>query len=84
MSTPDHEIAAAVLAGNAVFEEWRVTGDPGDGHPPYSFTFSPKRGDADPEDAARNFVALSTQHGWWRDGPHLHRRSVTETPWEAP
>ncbi len=64
-------------------EEWRVTGDPGDRYPPYSFVWTPLRGDTDPEASARGFIALIAEHGGtWRDGPHLHRRTVTETPWE--
>jgi hypothetical protein len=64
------------------FEEWRVTGDPGEGYPPYAFTFSPKRGDEDPASAARGFMRLVVQHGRWPDGPHLHRRTVAMTDWE--
>jgi hypothetical protein len=63
------------------YEEWRVTGDPGEGFPPYTFTFSPIRGDDDPEAAARKFVKLVFSHGRWPDGPHLHKRTVTVTDW---
>jgi hypothetical protein len=65
------------------FDEWRVTGDPGDGFPPYNFTWSPLRNDlGDPETEARAFVALIHSHGRWPDGPHLHRRTMTVTDWE--
>lgn len=63
----------------SAYEEWRVTGDPGEGYPPYAFTFSPGRGDADPEAAARKFVKLMhAGHGRWLDGPHLHKHTVTD------
>jgi hypothetical protein len=68
------------------YEEWRVTGDPGQGFPPYEFTWSPARnphlGD-DPETGARGFIALlQAHHETWIDGPHLHKRTVTVTDWE--
>lgn len=68
------------------FEEWRVTGTPGHGYPPYDFTWSPMRnphlGD-NPEQAARGFVAaIESAGGAWDDGPHLSRRTVTVTDWE--
>lgn len=68
------------------YEEWRVTGDPGDGLPPYEFIHSPYgvARTEDPETAARNFVGLMRDHGKpWSDGPHLHKRTVTVTDWEA-
>lgn len=61
------------------YEEWRVTGDPGDGYPPFTFTFSPIRGDEDPEQSARGFVRLVNDVSDWTDGPHLHKRTVTVT-----
>lgn len=65
------------------YEEWRVTGDPGGGFPAYSFTWSPVRGDVDPERTARGFVRLVEDVAEvWADGPHLHRRTVTVTEWE--
>lgn len=64
------------------YEEWRVTGEPGEGYPPYEFTFSPVRGESDPEAKARGFVALIGSVGEvWAVGPHLHRRTVTVTEW---
>lgn len=65
-------------------EEWRVTGDPGGGWPPYGFTWSAARGPnlGNPEAEARGFVALVASLGGWPDGPHLHRRTVTVTEWE--
>lgn len=65
------------------FEEWRVTGDPGDGYPPYEFTWSPFRNPqlGEPEACARSFAALVDQHGRWPDGPHLEHRTVTVTEW---
>lgn len=71
----------------STYEEWRVTGTPGKGYPPYSFTWSPgvdrfPRAD-DPEREARGFVALFEDSGTtWADGPHLHKRTVTVTDWE--
>jgi hypothetical protein len=64
-------------------EEWRVTGEPGQGYPPYSFTFgSPTRlamgEDEDPEASARASIAGIA----WDDGPHLWKRTIIETPWE--
>lgn len=62
------------------YEEWRVTGQPGRGYPPYEFTWStlrnPHLGEA--EGAARAFMAQELD---WDDGPHLHRRTVTITEW---
>lgn len=64
------------------YEEWRVTGDPGEGFPPYTFTWSPygypATGDAEGE--ARGFVRM-IREAWdtpWTDGPHLHKRTVTD------
>lgn len=78
-----------------VFEEWRVTGEPGRVHgsavryPSYDFTFgSPARRalgeDADPEAAARQFIARIRSRGGWEDGPHLLHRTVTISSWEDP
>lgn len=66
-------------------EEWRVTGDPGEGFPPYTFTWSPHGYSAtgDAEGEARGFVRLIREHDNWRDGPHLHTRTVTVTDWEG-
>lgn len=64
------------------FEEWRVTGQPNGTYAPYDFTWSADRGDTDPESSARAFVRLTAAHGW-DDGPHLSRRTVTRTEWEA-
>lgn len=71
------------------YEEWRVTGQPnsyrGTDFPPYSFVWS-SRSDADPEAAARAFIAGIGRHqselGGWDDGPHLCHRTVTVTDWE--
>lgn len=69
----------------STYEEWRITGDPGEGYSPYEFTWSPARnphlGD-DPEKGARGFVRLIESVGGWPDGPHLHKRTVTVTEWE--
>lgn len=67
---------------STTYEEWRVTGHPGDDFPLYVFTWSPVRGDDDPEHVARGFIKLIQAHGTWSDGPHLHRRTVTVTEWE--
>jgi hypothetical protein len=65
------------------YEEWRVTGRPGGAFPLYVFTWSPVRGDDDPERAARGFIKLIQAHDasgqMW---PHLHKRTVTVTDWE--
>jgi hypothetical protein len=60
-------------------EEWRITGDPGHGYPPYRFTF---RSDQyqDPEASARKFCELG---GDWANGPHLSHRTVTYSAWSA-
>jgi hypothetical protein len=68
------------------FEEWRVTGRPGQGYPPYEFTWSLLRNPhlGDPETGARGFfstIPAFTER--WEDGPHLSRRTVTVTEWEA-
>lgn len=74
-----------LLEGAETVEEWRVTGDPGGGFPPYEFVWSPQRnpqlGDSGHE--ARGFVDLVAAHGGWPDGPHLSRRIVATTPWSA-
>jgi hypothetical protein len=65
------------------YEEWRVTGRiDGD---PYEFTWSPFRNPhlGEPEPAARGFIALVASRDAWTDGPHLHKRTVTVTDWEA-
>lgn len=59
-------------------EEWRVTGDPGHGYPPYRFTFRSDRYET-PEEAARKFCELGQD---WADGPHLAHRTITYTAWE--
>lgn len=66
------------------YEEWRVTGDPGHGYPPYEFTWSTWTDpDRDPGQAARAFISEVADHkGGWVDGPHLSRRTVTVTEWE--
>ena len=73
---------------STTYEEWRVTGDPGHGFPPYSFVWSlrdnPHLGD--PEAAARSLMAnlAVPRVNWipWDDGPHLSHRTVTEGDWE--
>lgn len=67
------------------YEEWRVTGDPGGGFPPYNFVWSPFRnpGLGEGEAEARGFMKLIESHGGWPDGPHLHHRTLTVTEWEA-
>lgn len=74
----------------STFEEWRVTGTPGDPYPPYDFTFGNAtrraRGeDSDPEAEARSFIefANSMPGNEWIDGPPLHSRIVAYTEWEA-
>lgn len=64
--------------------EWRVTGDPGGGFPPYDFTWSPFRNPhlGDAEAGARGFISLIASHDGWPDGPHLQKRTVTVTDWE--
>lgn len=67
------------------YEEWRVTGDPGDDDgSPYEFVWSPARNTAfdGGEVEARRFMALIAEDGGWTDGPHLHKRTVTVTDWE--
>ncbi len=70
------------------YEEWRVTGKPGAGYPPYSFTWSRRlqpNASTEPEAAARAFLRmLADQHvPPWEDGPHMHRRTVVIGEWEA-
>lgn len=77
--------------GVMTYEEWRVTGIWLDR--PYERIFSPKpqhrgrrfvRGFADPEAAAHEFASSAV--GWaggWSDGPHLQKRIITVTEWEA-
>lgn len=63
------------------YEEWRVTGRPGGGYPPYEFVWSAREGYDDPEATARAFVAMTRKNDW-EDEPHLSRRTVTVTEWE--
>lgn len=68
-----------------IFEEWRVTGDPGEGYPKYDFVYSPDRNPhlGDPEQMARKFMAmLAERTPPWLDGPHLSKRVVRRTQWE--
>jgi len=69
------------------YDEWRITGTPGQDYPPYDFTISPFLNPhlGDPETEARNFVAMHAALGDpWEDGPHLHCRTVTVTEWQDP
>lgn len=65
---------------NEQWDEWRVTGDPGGEFGAYSFIWSKARGHEQPESAARLFMRLKDREPW-KDGPHLHRRTVTVTDW---
>jgi hypothetical protein len=61
-----------------MIDEWLVTGDPGNGYPPYRYTW---RSDeyAEPEAAARAYIDIV---GEWAAGPHLAHRTVTYSGWE--
>jgi hypothetical protein len=61
------------------YEEWRVTGTWLSGDP-YDAAWN--HDDADAEDGARGMVAYARTQ-LWTDGPHLHKRTVTVTDWEA-
>lgn len=65
------------------FDEWRVTGSPGEATPSYSFVWSLLRNPhlGDPEAAARAFMALDNVSRWV-EGPYLSKRTVTITEWE--
>lgn len=64
------------------YEEWRVAGT--NGGTPFEVIWSPLSWSAfdGGEAEARRFVDLSRSDGW-DDGPHLSRRTVTVTEWEA-
>lgn len=74
------------------YDEWRVTGWPGDGYDTYEFVWSERlnphllvAGSAEAQ--ARAFVTVIRSHVAsgqisWRDGPHLGRRAVTIGEWE--
>lgn len=66
------------------YTEWRVTGDPGPGYPPYDFTWSRWRNPhlGDPEQGARSFVALIEQHPASMRDVRLMCRTVTVEPWQ--
>jgi hypothetical protein len=71
----------------ATYEEWRVTGNPGPGFPPYAFVWTNQpdaRGRVTPRPdwEALDFVQLMRENDNWADGPHLHRRTVAVTDWE--
>jgi hypothetical protein len=86
-----NELRAELIAARSgrTHEEWRATGtfkvNLGGEDEHYQFTWS-QHGTVrydDPEDSARRFVELA-RTGWgWTDGPHLHKRTVTVTDWEA-
>jgi len=70
-----------------VVHEWRVTGEPGEGFPTYSYVWASNTKHFEPgrlgkeitaEEAARSFVMES---GPWREGPHLHHRTVMRSEW---
>lgn len=64
------------------YEEWRVTGTC-DGHT-IDITWSPTNA-AEPETDARSYIRAQTyasqmrkRSAGWTDGPHLHKRTVTD------
>jgi len=66
------------------YEEWRVTGDPGQGYPPYDFTWSKRLNPhlGDPEHGAHRFAEMIRgTPPPWMDGPHLSRRTVVVGEW---
>lgn len=67
------------------YEEWRVTGIPDFVEIPYDFTWSQKmnKGLGDPETQAKRFYKMVKDRNNWRDGPHLFKRTVTLSSWEA-
>jgi hypothetical protein len=65
------------------YEEWRVTGQPGGGYPPYEFVWSRRLRPAaedDPEAAARRFIEVVGPESW-AGGPYLSRRTVVISDW---
>jgi hypothetical protein len=56
------------------YEEWRVTGIPR-----WTQLSMIYRSEAE----ARALIDRETTHDAWTDGPHLHKRTVTVTDWEA-
>ena len=56
------------------YEEWRVTGTPSDGFGPLDHIRSAREGESDPEAAVRKIARAYV----WTDGPHLHKRTVTD------
>lgn len=61
------------------YTEWRVTGDPGEMLPGVDW---PPYEQVCPEGEARDFIRMVNEGGGWRNGPHLHKRTVTVTDWE--
>lgn len=63
------------------YEEWRVTGT----GVVVEIVWSKQRGHANPEASARAFIERELKYAptLWTDGPHLHKRTVTVTDWEA-
>ena len=64
------------------YEEWRVTGQWGE-DPQEEFWMDDGAEHTDAESEARAFAKVMRESGRWTDGPHLHRRTVTVTEWEA-
>jgi hypothetical protein len=62
------------------YEEWRVTGTFRD-EGPFEALYTPPQ-DGDAEARARECVAWAHTQDL-ADGPHLHKRTVTVTEWEA-
>lgn len=66
-----------------VVEEWRITGEPGQGYPHYEFVYrsNDPRWNGQAELEARIQHAAMADGGTWEDGPHLQHRTVTYGPW---
>jgi hypothetical protein len=58
------------------YEEWRVTGT-------LRKTGKPHASQYETEAEARALIEAARCCGTFTDGPHLHRRTVTVTDWEA-
>lgn len=73
------------MSEGAIVQEWRITGDPGQGYPYYVFVFrsDDPRWEGEAEQKARAQHAVMAE-GNWDDGPHLQHRTVTYTPWVGP
>jgi hypothetical protein len=66
------------------YKKWRITGDPGPGYPPYTYTWSSRENpdESAAEHSARAFLArIQGLARSWERGQFLHCQTITESAW---